>query len=86
MSLSFGQWMKLGFGGVALMNKHAAAVPLLRPLLIDALNLWESVVPPEAKPADDAISHTEVIDKIRSGDLSAEEQAMMDRASQTFGG
>lgn len=86
MTLSFGQWMKLGFGAAALMKKHADAVPLLRPLINDALDLWQSVVPPDAKRADDAISHAEVIDKIRTGDLSADEKAVMDRASQTFGG
>lgn len=83
MTLSWSQWMKLGFGGMALLNKHRADIPLLRPLINDVFDLLESVVPPDdGKP----VSHVEVIEKIRTGDLSAEERAVMDRASQTFGG
>jgi len=85
MELSFGQWARLGFGFIGLMKKHAAAVPALRALSNDALDLWESVVPPDSQPAADAIPHHEVIEKIRAGDLSAEEKAVMDRASQSFG-
>lgn len=81
--MTFGQWMKLGFGVVALMNKHADAIPLLRPLITDALDLLESVAPPESGAP---VSHAEVIDKIKTGNLSDEERAQMDRASQTFGG
>jgi hypothetical protein len=88
MELSFGQWVRLGFGATALMRKHADAVPALRSLLNDALDLWQSVVPPEAvatEQPDNAMPHHEVIEKIRTGDLSPAEKAVMDRASQSFG-
>ncbi len=80
MTLSFGQWVKLGFGATALMKKHAAAIPVLRPLINDALDLWQSVVPPEQEP-DSGMTHVEAIEKIRTGALTPEEQAQFDRAS-----
>lgn len=91
MTLSFGQWLKLGFGGIALMKKHAGAVALLRPLINDALDLWESVVPPQQRAAgdpaaaEDAITHTQALEKIRNGDFTAAEQAQFDRATQQGG-
>jgi hypothetical protein len=84
MTLSFGQWVKLGLGTTALMKKHAAAIPVLRPLINDALDLWQSVVPPEEK-AEDGITHAEAIEKIRTGALTPTEQAQFDRASQSSG-
>lgn len=85
MDLSFAQWVKLGFGSVALMKKHASAIPVLRPLINDALDLWQTVVPPDAAPAADAITHTEVIEKIRTGEMTPAERAQFDRASQPGG-
>lgn len=84
MNLSFGQWIKLGLGATALMKKHADALPVLRPLINDALDLWQSVVPPDEKQ-EDGISHTEAIEKIRTGALTPAEQAQFDRASQSSG-
>jgi hypothetical protein len=84
MTLSFGQWVKLGLGVTALMKKHADAIAILRPLINDALDLWQSVVPPDTKP-EDGITHTEVIEKIRTGVLTDAEQAQFDHASQSFG-
>jgi len=76
MNLTFSQWVKLGFGGMAWMNKHRDAVD-------DAIALWQSIVP--AEQVDGGIPHTEAIEKVRTGDLSADEKAVMDRASQSFG-
>ena len=84
MTLSFGQWVKLGFGATTLMKKHAAAIPVLRPLITDALDLWQSVVPPDDRP-EDGITHTEAIEKVRTGALTPAEQAQFDRASQSSG-
>lgn len=85
MNLSFGQWIKLGLGGAELMKKHAGALPVLRPLVNDALDLWQSVVPPDAAPAQDGITHVEAIEKVRTGALTPAEQAQFDRASQSSG-
>lgn len=82
--LSFGQWIKLGFGGVNLMTKHAASIPALRALVNDALDLWQSVVPPEPSK-EQPVSPTDVVEKIRSGGLTEAEQAQFDRASQQSG-
>jgi len=84
MTLSFGQWVKLGLGATALMKKHADAIPILRPLVNDALDLWQSVVPPDAPP-EEHMTHVEVIDKIRTGTMTLAEQAQFDRASQSSG-
>lgn len=84
MNLSFGQWVRLGLGATALMKKHADAIPVLRPLINDALDLWQSVVPPDEK-TEDGMTHTEAIEKIRTGALTPAEQAQFDRASQPSG-
>lgn len=76
MNLSFSQWVKLGFGGMAWLNKHRAAVD-------DAIALWQSVVP--AEPAENGMSHTEAIEKVRTGALTPAEQTQFDRASQSSG-
>lgn len=85
MTLSFGQWVKLGLGATALMKKHADAIPVLRPLINDALDLWQSVVPPEQEPGS-GMTHTEAIEKIRTGALTPAEQAQFDRASSGSSG
>lgn len=85
VELSWGQWFKLAFGVAEIMKKHPNAVPVLRPLINDALDLWESVVPPSAEPAGAPMSPTEVIEKIRAGDVTPAEKAVMDRASQSWG-
>ncbi len=84
MTLSFGQWVKLGFGAIGLMKKHAAAVPVLRPLINDALDLWQSVVPAEQEP-ESGMTHVEAIEKIRTGSLTPAEQTQFDRASGSSG-
>jgi len=84
MTLSFGQWIRLGTGAVALMRKYPDAPAILRPLINDALDLWQSVVPPNA-PTEEHMTHTEVIDKIRTGTMTPAEQAQFDRASQSSG-
>jgi hypothetical protein len=84
MTLSFGQWVKLGLGAVALMKKYPAAPAVLRPMINDALDLWQSVVPPEQEP-DSGMTHIEVIEKIRTGALTPAEQAQFDRASGSSG-
>lgn len=84
MNLSFGQWVKLGIGATALMKKYPSAPAVLRPMINDALDLWQSVVPPDERP-EDGISHTEAIEKIRTGTLTPAEQAQFDRASQSSG-
>jgi hypothetical protein len=85
MTLSFGQWMKLGFGGLALLAKHRAASPAIRALVNDAIDLWESVVPKEQEP-DSGMTHTEAIEKVRTGALTPAEQAQFDRASSGSSG
>lgn len=82
--LSFGQWIKLAFGAAGLMQKHAAAIPVLRPLVNDALDLWQSVVPPEPSK-EPAITPAQAAEKVRTGDMSDAEQQQFDRASQTGG-
>ena len=84
MKLSFGQWMTLGFGAIGLLVKHRAASPAIRALTNDAIDLWESVVPKEQEP-DSGMTHTEALDKIRTGALTPAEQAQFDRASQSSG-
>ena len=84
MTLSFGQWVRLGYGGIGLLVKHRAASPAIRALVNDALDLWQSVVPPDAN-SEDGITHTEAIEKIRTGALTPAEQAQFDRASETRG-
>lgn len=78
MKLSFGQWVKLGFGLVSWMITYREAVAAL-------VSLWRSVAPHDAD-APDPITHTEAIEKIRTGNLSAAEQMQSDRASQSNNG
>lgn len=84
MTLSFGQWVKLGFGAVALMKKYPAAPAILRPMINDALDLWQSVVPPEQDP-NSGMTHVEAMEKIRTGVLTSAEQAQFERASGSIG-
>ncbi len=84
MKLSFGQWMKLGGGALALLVKHRAASPAIRALANDSIDLWESVVPKEQEP-NSGMTHTEAIEKIRTGALTPAEKAQFDRASQSSG-
>jgi len=83
--LSFGQYIKLLFGAAGLMSKHAASVPALRALANDAFDLWQSVVPPEPTK-EPTVSPGEVVEKIRTGDFTQEEQRLFDRESQQSGG
>lgn len=82
MKLSFGQWVKLGFGGLRIAKAYRDNVPV-QTFAAQASELMASVFP-AAPAAADAVSHAEVIDKIRTG-LSPDEQAQFDRASQGTG-
>jgi hypothetical protein len=84
MTLSFGQWVKLGFGVAALMKKYPAAPAVLRPMINDVFDLWQSVVPAEQEP-ESGMTHVEAIEKVRTGALTPAEQAQFDRASQSSG-
>lgn len=77
MKLTWSQWLRLGIGGLAWTNKHRDAVD-------DAVALWQSVVPTEAP--ESGMTHTEALEKVRTGNMTEAEQRVMERASQTFGG
>lgn len=77
MKLSWGQWLRLGFGAIAWVNKHRDAVD-------DAIALWQSVVPAEVP--ERGMTHAEALEKVKTGNMTEAERRMMDHASQTFGG
>lgn len=79
MDLSWGQWLRLGIGAMAWMNKHRDAVN-------DAVALWQSVVPAET-PSTDGISHAEAIAKLQNPQSrTPAEQTQLDRETRDFGG
>lgn len=92
MTLSFGQWLQLGFGAMKLVGRHPELISDAiafrekhKGAVDDAIALWRSVVPPDAAPPKDVMTHTEVIEKIRTGGMTPAEQAQFDRASQLGG-
>lgn len=90
--LSFGQWVQLAFGLMKLIGRHPALISdaiafreKYKGVIDEGIALWHSVVPPDAPPSTDAISHVAVIEKIRTGEMTDTERAQFDRASQPGG-
>jgi hypothetical protein len=75
--LSFAQWLKL----IAAVPRIAAEVRLILPVVVPVVRNILALVHELGldKPTDEPLTPREVAEKIGLGDLTPEEQAMLDR-------